>query len=199
MDNVIIRKGRIEDAEHFSQLALFAVPEFLPYVLGSNVKAIMKNIFQDTGNLFSFEHSYFVEVDSEVAGMALGYSYRQGKQEEERTGELVVRYLEGSSFAELPDPRIMGITKNVEENEYYFMYLAVYPKFRGLGLGTKLFELIEEEARKAGYNTVVFDVETDNTRAVKLYERLGYEIEAKSPILETSVKKFEFFKMSKDI
>lgn len=93
MDNIVIRKGSPEDAEYFSQLVLFAVPEFLPYVLGSNVKDIMKNLFQDTGNWFSFEHSYFVEVDSEVAGMALGYSYRQRKQEEERMGKLVVRLL----------------------------------------------------------------------------------------------------------
>ena len=199
MDNVIIRKGRIEDAEHFSDLVLFAVPEMLPYVFGSNTKDIMKNLFRDTGNFWSFEHTHFVEVAGEVAGMALGYSYRQRKQEEVRTGELVVRYLEGSSYAELPDPRIMGITEQIEENEYYFMYLAVYPKFRRLGIGTKLFALIEEEARKIGYNKVVFDVETDNTEAIKLYERLGYSIVSRSPVVETSVKNFGFFKMGKDI
>ena len=199
MDNVVIRKGRPEDAEHFSELVLFAVPEILPYAFGSNTKDIMKNLFRDTGNFWSFEHTHFVEVDGEVAGMALGYSYRQRKQEEVRTGELVVRYLGGTSYAELPDPRIMGITEQIEEDEYYFMYLAMYPRFRGLGFGTKLFGLIEEEARKAGYRKVVFDVETDNTEAIKLYERLGYSIANRSLVVETSVKNFEFFKMSKEI
>ncbi len=199
MDNVVIRKGRIEDADHFSQLVLIAVPELLSYVFGSKTKDIMKNLFQDTENYWSFEHTYFVEVHDDIGGMALGYSYRQRKQEEERTGELVVKYLEGSSHEELPNPRVAEITEKIEENEYYFMYLAVYPKFRRLGIGTKLFAVIEEEARKTGYNRVVFDVETDNTEAIKLYERLGYSIVSRSPVVETSAKNFEFFKMGKDI
>ena len=199
MDNVVIRKGRIDDADHFSQLVLIAVPELLSYVFGSKTKDIMKNLFQDTENYWSFKHTYFVEVDDDIVGMALGYSYRQRKQEEERTGELVVKYLEGSSHEELPNPRVAEITEKIEENEYYFMYLAVYPKFRRLGIGTKLFAVIEEEARKTGYNRVVFDVETDNTEAIKLYERLGYSIVSRSPVVETSVKNFEFFKMGKDI
>ena len=199
MANVVIRKGRPEDADHFSQLVLIAVPELLPYVFSSKTKDIMKNLFQDTENYWSFEHTYFAEVDDDVAGMALGYSYRQRKQEEERTGELVVRYLEGIIYEELPNPRVAEITEKIEENEYYFMYLAVYPKFRRLGIGTKLFALIEEEARKIGYNKVVFDVETDNTEAIKLYERLGYSIVNRSPVVETSVKNFEFLKMSKEI
>ena len=199
MDNVVIRKGRIDDADHFSQLVLISVPELLSYVFGSKTKDIMKNLFQDTENYWSFKHTYFVEVDDDIVGMALGYSYRQRKQEEERTGELVVKYLEGSSHEELPNPRVAEITEKIEENEYYFMYLAVYPKFRRLGIGTKLFAVIEEEARKTGYNRVVFDVETDNTEAIKLYERLGYSIVSRSPVVETSVKNFEFFKMGKDI
>lgn len=199
MANVVIRKGIPEDADHFSQLVLIAVPELLSYVFGSKTKDIMKNLFQDTENYWSFEHTYFAEVDDDVSGMALGYSYRQRKQEEERTGELVVRYLEGIIYEELPNPRVAEITEKIEENEYYFMYLAVYPKFRRLGIGTKLFALIEEEARKIGYNKVVFDVETDNTEAIKLYERLGYSIVSRSPVVETSVKNFEFFKMGKEI
>jgi len=199
MDKVVIRKAGPEDAEHFSRLVLIAVPELLPYFFGSNTKDILKNLFQDTGNYWSYEHAYFVEVDGDIAGMALGYSYRQRKQEEERTGELVVKYLEGSSHEELPNPRVAEITEKIEENEYYFMYLAVYPKFRRLGIGTKLFAVIEEEARKTGYNRVVFDVETDNTEAIKLYKRLGYSIVNRSPVVETSVKNFEFFKMGKDI
>ena len=199
MDNVVIRKGRPEDAEHFSELVLLAVPEFLPYVFGSNVKNVVKNLFQNTGNWLSFEHAYLVEVDGEIAGMALGYSYRQRKEEEVRTVELGAKYLEGSSFAELPDPRVLEITEQIEESEYYFMYLAVSPRFRRLGFGTKLFELIEGEARKAGCKRVVLDVETDNTNGIKLFESLGYSIVNKSPIVETSVKNFDFFKMSKDV
>lgn len=43
------------------------------------------------------------------------------------------------------------------------------------------------------------DVETDNGRAIKLHERLGWRIESKSFIIEAKVKNFEFFKLVKVI
>ena len=92
-----------------------------------------------------------------------------------------------------------GILAQVTEGDYYVSNMAVYPELRRLGFGTKLFKVIEEEARAAGSQRIVLDVETDNTKAVKLYRRLGYNIEKRSPIVETGVKNFEFFKMCKEI
>lgn len=87
----------------------------------------------------------------------------------------------------------------ISESDSYLANIAVYSKFRWLGLGTKLLQAIEEEARKTGSKRMVLDAETDNTRAIKLFERLGYAMEQKSPILKVRDKNFEFFKMSKDI
>jgi len=77
--------------------------------------------------------------------------------------------------------------------------IAVYPKYRGLGFGTKLFGVIEEEARKTGSKKIALDVEIYNEKAIRLYERLGYKIEQKSPVFKIRDKIFEFFKMSKEI
>ena len=87
----------------------------------------------------------------------------------------------------------------ISEGDSYLANIAVYSKFRWLGLGTKLLEVIEEEARAAGSKRMVLDAETDNERAIKVFERFGYNIELKSPILKIGDKSFEFFKMSKDI
>ena len=59
--------------------------------------------------------------------------------------------------------------------------------------------MIEGEARTAGCKRLVLDVETYNKKVIKLYERLGFTIEMKSPILKTRDRDFEFFKMTKDI
>jgi len=83
----------------------------------------------------------------------------------------------------------------ISEGNSYLANIAVY----WLGFGTKLLEVIEEEARKTGSKRLALDAETDNEKAVKLYERLGYSIELKSPILKIGDKSFEFFKMSKDM
>ncbi len=200
MENVIIRKGKPQDAQDFSQLVLLSGPTFLPYLFGSDVRNVMKNLFQHTRNYFSFEHSYFIEVNGEIAGMALVYNYKQKKRQNLRSSLLFLKYLKWSIFTQftylLKSEHIMA---QITESEYYLSNIAVYPKFRGLGFGTKLLGVIEEEARKTGSRRIVLDVEIDNKKAVKLYERLGYNIEQKSPILQIKDKNFEFFKMCKNL
>ena len=200
MDNIVIRKGKPEDAQDFSRLILFAAPTFAPSLFGSGVRNLMKNLFQNTRNHFSFEHSYFIEMDDEIAGMALAYNYKQKKEENIHIGLLLLKYMRWSFFTHLPyllkSEHIVG---QITENECYISDMGVYPKFRGLGLGTKLFGLIEEETRKTGSKRIILDAEIDNKEAIKLYERLGYKIEQKSPVFKIRDKNFEFFKMSKDI
>jgi ribosomal protein S18 acetylase RimI-like enzyme len=199
MEDLVVRRGRPGDAEHFARLALFTAPVFLPYYWGSDVRNILRKLFQTPGNWYSFEHTYVVEVDGEVAGMALGYSYRQKEEEAERTGEMAVECMEGSEYTELPDPRVAGIMEQVDEGDYYFQHLAVYPKFRSHGVGTRLMQMLGEEVQKTECTRVVGDVETDNTEAIKLYERLGAQIIARSAVVETGVKNFEFLKMGAEI
>ena len=199
MNRIVIRQGKPEDAYHFVELDLISAPEYLPYVLGSKVRDILRNMFLDKANWFSHRHTYFVEVDNQTAGMGLAYSYEHKKEEEPHTGELMVKWLEGSVFTELPDPRNFEIVGLIEEADYYINDMGVYAKFRGLGLGTRLFERIEKQARTMGSKRIVLDVEIDNARAIKLYERLGYRIESRSFIIRAILKNFEFFKMVKVI
>lgn len=199
MARVIIRKGKPEDATHFSQLILFSVPEFFPYIFGSGVRDALRKLFQGKRNWFSFEHSYFVEVDSEIAGMAIACSYEEKKKEKRRSIEMLARYLKESSFAERPDPRTKEYTGQIGKGDYYISNIGMFPRFRCTGCGTKLLERIEDEAKKADSKRMVLDVETDNKRAIELYKRLEYRIESKSPVLKTGMKDFEFFKMTKNI
>ena len=46
--------------------------------------------------------------------------------------------------------------------------------FRGMGLATQLIALAEDEARNRGCHSVWID--TLNPKALRLYQRLGYEI-----------------------
>ena len=199
MEGGIIRKGKPQDAQDFSRLVLLSAPTFFPYLFGSDVRDVMKNLFQHARNYFSFEHSYFIEVNGEVAGMALIYNYEQKKGEKLRTSLLLIKYLKWDIFTQLAYLlKSEDIVTQIVERDCYLSNIAVYPQFRGLGLGTKLLGVIQEEARKTGSRRVVLDAETDNKRAVKLYERLGYNIEQKSPIFQIRDKSFELFKMCRN-
>lgn len=83
------------------------------------------------------------------------------------------------------------------ENEYYLSSIAVYPEFRGLGVGTKLLSVIGRESEKTCNNKIILDVETNNKKAIKLYERLGYIIKWRTPSVKINKETFEFFRMFK--
>ena len=52
--------------------------------------------------------------------------------------------------------------------------VAVHPNARGLGIGTKMLEEIENEAKRMGCSKITLEVRTDNP-ARNLYVREGYE------------------------
>jgi ribosomal protein S18 acetylase RimI-like enzyme len=93
--------------------------------------------------------------------------------------------------------KAQNMVGRIAENEYYISNIAVYPEFRGLGLGTKLLSIIEREARETGNKRIILDVETSNERAVKLYERLGYIVERGTPSFKINKEAFKFFRMCK--
>ena len=202
MDNITIRKGSPEDAEDFPQLVLFTGPELLPALFGSesNLRNVMRGSFQRVRNAFSYEHSHFIEASGETAAMALVFTYEQMRREQLRSLLFILRYLKLNILTQmLYLYRSSQILVQIAEGDSYLAHIAAYPKFRSLGLGTRLLEVIEEEARTTGSRRMVLDVETYNMEAIKLYERLGYTIEQRPAILRIRDKGFEFVKMSKDI
>jgi len=56
--------------------------------------------------------------------------------------------------------------------------LAVSPDWRGRGIGTALMRAAEDWARAQGAERMVLDLDANNAGAQRLYERLGYEVEA---------------------
>ena len=59
--------------------------------------------------------------------------------------------------------------------------IALYEKYWGLGLGTLMLEALIGVANQKGLRFVELEVVEDNTRAVKLYEKLGFETVCRLP------------------
>ncbi len=200
MDDLIIRKGKIEDARDFSHLILLSAPVFFPSLFGDNVLEVMENLFRYPGNIFSFEHSYFVEMEKKIAGMVLGYTWKERDQEELNTGFLLFKYLGWDILTRVPYLlRVQSILGKLVAGDYYISNIAVYPEFRGCGLGTSLLKKMEEEAVERGCKMIVLDVEADNRGAIRLYQKLGYNAGEGSSVVKIKGKSFEFFRMRKNI
>lgn len=57
------------------------------------------------------------------------------------------------------------------------LVVGVRQAYSGRGLGRRLMEAVEAQARQAGLHRLEMTVMTHNTRAVALYRKLGFEIE----------------------
>ena len=200
MRDITIRRGTPEDAVHFSRLVVFTARRHLLHLFGPRVRTVMKGFFQHPRNFFSFEYSYFIEVNGEVAGMALLYNYAQKQKDTFRVYFLVLRYLKLQVFARLRHLlKSARFLEHISRDETYLSNVAIYPHFRGLGFGTRLLETIEKEAGRTGSKKMVLDAASDNKGAIRLYERLGYSVERKLPAFKLRNKRFEAIKMAKNI
>jgi len=198
-ENIIIRKGLPEDAQDFANLSLLSDPVFCHAIFGSGARSVIQNLFCQRKNLFSFEHSYFIEVDGARAGIISGYDGQTESKEKWRTGLLLIKYMKLGFFTKLPSLlKALSLVSRVKDNEYYISNLAVYPEFRNNKLGTTLLLRVEEEAKRCGAERSMLDVEVDNQGAIRLYNRLGYSIVGKPRRARINSKIFAFLKMCKN-
>lgn len=109
---------------------------------------------------FSYKNAVFAESDGEVLGMLLAFPMQETEIEETEI-----------------DPVLLPYTKLEQYGSYYICAMAVFEQFRGMGIGTKLLEIAEQQAKERGLSQLSLLVFEQNEGAVRLYERNGfYEI-----------------------
>jgi len=129
--------------------------------------------------------------------MILGYDWISKKQEDWTTGFLLLKYMKIDFIKKLPLLlKAMTATGWIHEKEYYISNIAVFPEYRGTGIGTALMIKIEKYAKRKGLKKIALDVEVENSGAVKLYQRLGYRITKESSV-KLSGELFRFYRMDK--
>jgi len=199
-ENIMLRKGLPEDAQDFTNLILLSAPNLFPAIFGSSVGSVLQNLFRQRKNLFSFEHSYFIEVDGKKVGVIIGYGWKTEREEEWRTGLLLIKHMKLEFFTKILSLlRALSMGDRTKGDEYYISNVAVYPEFRGNHLGTNLLLKMEEEAKRYGAEKIALDVEADNQGAIKLYNRLSYSIVGESRRAKINGESFAFFRMRKNL
>lgn len=121
-----------------------------------------------------------------------GFSYRNATVLEGRDGVLAT--LIGYPIADQPEPvdltDLPPMFRPLQELEdqapatWYVNVLAVYPDWRGLGLGSRLLAIAEALAANAGKRGLSIIVSDANDDARRLYERCGYRERASRPMVK---------------
>jgi GNAT superfamily N-acetyltransferase len=72
---------------------------------------------------------------------------------------------------------------------YYINILAVFPEFRSKGIGSQLMNLARSRATQQGFSRLSLH-SFDDPRAVALYQRLGFTVAGRSPLVEHEMLQF---------
>jgi ribosomal protein S18 acetylase RimI-like enzyme len=91
---------------------------------------------------------------------------------------------EGQEAAGEPTDPILKPYEELEiPGSFYICALALFSGFRGRGVGTKMLSIARKQARQRGFGTLSLLVFEQNEGAVRLYERNGFEVAGRAPVV----------------
>jgi ribosomal protein S18 acetylase RimI-like enzyme len=168
-----LRRATRRDARAIAELSDHAGHGIPAYLWSRSAKEGQPPIEVGIGRIlreeanFSYRNAVVAEVEGSVAALMLAYPLPEHSDVD---------------LDELPDllRPLEELEQKVPES-FYINILATYPKFRGLGLGTKLLEAAPALASGAGCSELSLEVFEQNEGAVRLYERHGYREFARLP------------------
>ena len=159
---VTIRPARREDSAAIAELFLISSDGLAAYIWsgleepGLSLIEIGAKRYDREGVPFSYQNCLVADAAGVVAGMAHCFEMPQSDGVE---ADPVLR-----PYAELEDP-----------GSLYISGIALYPQFRGAGLGTRLLEAAHDRARHLGLPRASLICFEQNAGAMRLYRRHGYE------------------------
>lgn len=116
----------------------------------------LQHFFCEDGNRFSHQYIQVAEQRAEVVGLILSF----GGREEERLNAATGWQLE----------------REANDDEWYVDAVAVFTNWGRKGIGTRLLQSAEQQARQHHYAKIALNVAKENEQALSLYQRLHYVI-----------------------
>lgn len=183
MEDITIINGKAnsKDGSILNGMAL----DYMAYTLiGSKDPKIITNTLEKLWKLdknrFSYQYSYEAQLDGKTIGVITCYPVsvmeKLGMSTVMQLLKLRKWELVWYSLTHLKEAISMITLKEGGEGEYHIGTIATAPESRGYGVGTKLIHFVEEQARLYQYKKCSLTVKKENTRAIKLYKKMGYEI-----------------------
>jgi ribosomal protein S18 acetylase RimI-like enzyme len=176
--DITFRPAEPRDADTGARLILYTLHQFGDYLfgLGKHERAAqaLSEFFSMDANRFSFQYTYFCELDGEIAGILMLFNRRQMSHSILVTAVQmfrVYRFKEILQFLELMLP--YRDEEKVFPDELYIAHLAVDEKFRRQGIGLGLLKYAQAVAIEQGKARLSLLTEIENVPARALYEKFG--------------------------
>jgi ribosomal protein S18 acetylase RimI-like enzyme len=158
------------DIALFYRMASDGVSDYVWSLLaepGEDLLDVGTRRYERENTAFSYENCEIAELDGKVAGMLFGYRMDPPEPDAEPVDDQVLK-----PYAELELP-----------NSFYISGIAIQPELRSTGIGSALLARAHRQARADGFKQASLIAFERNVDAVRLYERLGYRIIDRRPVV----------------
>jgi ribosomal protein S18 acetylase RimI-like enzyme len=183
MDHISITHGNPESMSGGRLMGMAL--DYMAYpLIGTADKALIENTLQKLWghgkNHFSHQYAFEARLDNRTIGIIICFPVTvMDKLLWPTVLELIkLRKWNLIKYSLLHLQELWSIV-NLNEgraDEYHIGALAALPESRGYGVGSKLIHYAEEKARLSNFSKCSLTVRKENLGAIKLYERLGYQI-----------------------
>ena len=203
-DTSFISANASEDhAEHFYRLAQMAGDELYTVLFGARARAVLHAMFKLGQNEFSYRHTRFLLVEGEIAGMIHGFRAEAAQAHSARTLWLMLgcsrlqlfRFLASSIM--LRD--IVGFTGARVLGDFYILFVAILPRYRGQGYSRTLLAEAERLAAEQNCDRLALDVDERNAVARAAYKRAGYELIGASKKVSFDNESWRVLRLAKSV
>jgi len=173
-DEMTFLPARREDAGTIARLYQISADGIADYIWttlaepGEDPLAVGTRRYAREGTAFSYENCTLAKIGDEVAGMLVAFP---------------LHVEAAAAAANSPDPVLAPYARLEEDNSYYVCGVALFPRYRGQGIGKRFMALAEAQAQARGYAKLSLIVFEGNEIARGLYERLGYREVARAAIV----------------
>lgn len=164
-----------------SALIYSTMRKMADYLFGSGdpqvAQGLLMRLFREKSNRFSYQFAEVATLEGEVSGLVLAYSGRLMKSLEWPTALHLLRAGGGLGFFRFVRRAfpLFG-AKEVEREDYFISHISVLPACQGQGLGKFLLSRAEQTAGERGFKKISLTVDVENTRALWLYFRTGFNV-----------------------
>lgn len=120
---------------------------------------------------FSYQNCIVTERDDEIIGMMVTFP----------SPEVEEKAANGSQTTNEPnnsptEPDVLAPYSMEAPGTWYICAIALFPEFRGQGLGTQFLSIARQQAQEQGYGELSLLCFEQNTGAKKLYDRNGFKV-----------------------
>jgi len=171
-DQIVFRPARKSECRTIARLYSISSDGVADYVWtqlaepGEDILDVGQRRYENEESAFSYRNCTVATIKDEAVGMIVAFPIFVDENAELESDSVLAPY-----------------SRLEEDNSYYICGVTLFPEYRGLGIGTKLMTLAEEQARDKGFAKLSLIVFEKNEGAKRLYERLGYRVVAREAIV----------------